>query len=415
MSETVTLFLPKLGESIHSAKIVTWLKQVGDRVERDEALLEVATDKVNSEIPSPEAGILTEILAPIESEIEVGAPLARLSRVGKATSAESPRAPQEQLKSTPTASAPASKDALFSPAVLRLAELEGVPVETLRTLPATGEGGRLTKRDLENYLVKRLAAPPSHKPLCASKTPACPPSSQSTPTGAASHLEERILMTGMRKAIAENMVRSFYEAPHASLVMEADVTEVMRLIAREKEAFLAAHGYKLTVTTFLVQALTKAIMHYPMLNASLEGETIVMKRYVNIGLAVHVDGGLLVPVVKHCEERTLVSLAKDIADLSHRARHKRLSPDEVKEGTITLTNFGMTGALIGVPIIRYPEVAIIGAGAIQKRVVVRDDDSLAVRQMLYITLTFDHRIIDGIYGCEFLAALKHNLESVEYQ
>ncbi len=161
-----------------------------------------------------------------------------------------------------------------------------------------------------------------------------------------------------------------------------------------------------------MQALTKAIQQFPMLNASLDQETIVLKRYVNVGIAVNIDKGLVVPVIKNCQERNLVSLAKAIADLSSRARTNKLAPHEVNEGTVTLTNFGMTGALIGVPIIRYPEVAIIGAGTVQKRVVVRDDDSFAARQMMYLTLTFDHRVIDGIYGCQFLAAFKQHLESV---
>lgn len=186
----------------------------------------------------------------------------------------------------------------------------------------------------------------------------------------------------------------------------------MRLIAREKERFFETHKAKLTITSFLIQALTKAIQQFPMLNASLEEEIIVMKRYVNVGIAVNIEKGLVVPVVKNCEERSLVSIAKSLADLSQKARQGKLSPDEVTEGTITLTNFGMTGALLGVPIIRYPEVAIIGAGTVQRRVMVREDDSLAIRHMVYLTLTFDHRLIDGVYGCQFLAAYKNHLESV---
>jgi 2-oxoglutarate dehydrogenase E2 component (dihydrolipoamide succinyltransferase) len=186
----------------------------------------------------------------------------------------------------------------------------------------------------------------------------------------------------------------------------------MKMIGSEKERFLATHGAKLTITSFLVQALTKAISQFPMLNASLDQETIILKRYVNVGIAVNIDKGLVVPVIKNCQERNLVSIAKSLADLSTRARTGKLAPQEVAEGTVTLTNFGMTGALIGVPIIRYPEVAIIGAGTVQKRLVVREDDSIAARSMLYITLTFDHRVIDGIYGCQFLAAFKQHLESL---
>lgn len=404
MTEQVTLHLPKLGESIHSAKVVNWLKRVGERVELDEAIVEVSTDKVNSEIPSPLSGILTEILASVDSDVEVGAPLAIIQ---VASAAHAPvEGPKSERRAPPcplaqTAAAPSEgTERQLSPAVLRLAEVSGVSLQELLKLAGTGEGGRVTKRDLENYLAKKsVAAPKVEKSASATSESG----------------EERIQLTGMRKAIAENMVRSFYEAPHASVVMEADVTEAMALIAREKQAFYETHGAKLTITSFIIQALAKAVALYPFINASLEGETIITKRYVNVGLAVHVDGGLLVPVLRHCQDRNLVSLAKAVADLSSRAREKKLSPDEVKEGTITLTNFGMTGALIGVPIIRYPEVAIVGVGSMQKRLVIREDDSIAIRQMLYLTLTFDHRIIDGIYGCEFLSLLKRNLESVALQ
>lgn len=384
MSEKITLTLPKLGESIHSAKVVSWLKKVGERVEKDEALLEVTTDKVNSEIPAPVAGILKEILVDIDGDVEVGGAIAILEGEGvPSVKVESPICPLKKPIFE-------KKESFLSPAVLRLAEVEGVTIDTLKSLSGTGEGGRVTRQDLERYLSAKEKTVPSK-------------------VG-----EERIQMTGMRKAIADNMVRSFYEAPHASLVMEADVTETMALIRKEKDAFQASHGVKLTITTFIISALAKAIAKYPLINASLENETIIMKHYVNVGLAVHVEGGLLVPVIKHCQERNLVSIAKSVGELTARAREKKLSPDDVKEGTITLTNFGMTGALIGVPIIRYPEVAIIGVGTVQKRMIVREDDSMAVRQMVYLTLTFDHRIIDGIYGCEFLKAVKDNLEAVSF-
>jgi len=398
--DIVEIVLPKLGESIVGATIVQWLKQEGDQVSLDEALVEVSTDKVNSEIPSPIAGILKEICVQKDEEIEVGAILAKIevSQQQNVT----PSAPQ--LKSQKEIEeAGSGKEDFFSPAVLRQAHLEGISLDALRKIDGTGEGGRITKKDVECFA---RAQNPDKK---QDKSQPCPLS-----VGLSLHpeQEERVVMSGMRKAIAENMVRSFYEAPHASLVMEADVTDVMKLIAREKERFVETHGVKLTITSFLVQALTKSLQQFPMLNASLEGDTIVMKRYVNIGIAVNIEKGLVVPVIKNCHERNLVSLAKAIADLSAKARTMKLTPGDVTEGTVTLTNFGMTGALIGVPIIRFPEVAIIGAGTVQKRVVVREDDSFTIRQMLYLTLTFDHRVIDGIYGCQFLAAFKHHLESV---
>lgn len=386
MTKLIDVALPKLGESIVGATVVQWLKKVGDVIAIDEALLEVSTDKVNSEIPSPVAGVLKEILVKEDEEIEIGALLARIETGQELQPVKAAAAPAEAVSETGRSCTKG-----FSPAVMRLAEVEGIPLETLHKIDGTGDEGRITKKDVERFLQNRVPCPLQEKPR---------------------ENEERIRLTGVRKAIADNMVRSFYEAPHASLVVEADVTDALQLIHREKERFKETHGVKLTITGFLIQALTKAIQEFPMLNASLEDETIVMKRYVNVGLAVHVDNGLMVPVIKNCHERNLVSIAKAAADLASRARGGKLSPDEVTGGTVTLTNFGMTGALIGVPIIRYPEVAIIGAGAIQKRVVVREDDSFAIREMVYLTLTFDHRIIDGVYGCEFLSAFKRHLETV---
>jgi 2-oxoglutarate dehydrogenase E2 component (dihydrolipoamide succinyltransferase) len=390
MSERIEVKLPKLGESIVGATIVKWLKTEGDHINLDEPLVEVSTDKVNSEIPSPYAGTLQEILAVENQEILVGDPLAAIlvGEIGEISS------PAEEKKESPQQQGnQKDKSDFFSPAVMRLAQVEGISIETLRKIEGTGEGGRVSKRDIENYLESQK-----------SKKAPCPLKSNDK--------EERVKLTGMRKAIADNMVRSFYEAPHASLVTKVDVTDVMRLITREKEVFFASHGVKLTITSFLIQALAKAIQQYPALNASLEGETIVMKRYVNVGVAVHIDQGLVVPVIKNCQDRNLVSIAKEVSGLSTKARSGKLAPDDVQGGSITLTNFGMTGALIGVPIIRYPEVAIIGAGTIKKEVAVRDDDTFAIRQMMHVTLTFDHRVIDGIYGCEFLSALKQNLESI---
>jgi 2-oxoglutarate dehydrogenase E2 component (dihydrolipoamide succinyltransferase) len=221
---------------------------------------------------------------------------------------------------------------------------------------------------------------------------------------------ERLKMTGMRKAIADNMVRSFYEAPHATLVTEVDVTQIIKLIQEEKENFLAKHGFKLTITAFVARATSKALMEYPLINSSLEGDTILVKRFVNLGIAVSVEQGLMVPVVKHCQQMGITAIAQAISELSTKARTGKLAPDDVADGTITVTNFGMSGVQIGVPIIRYPEVAIIGVGATYKRVVPLDDDLLAIRSVMYISLTFDHRVLDGMYGCSFLGALKKHLE-----
>lgn len=341
---TTSIPLPKLGESIVSATVVQWFKKPGDRVKRDEPLLEVSTDKVNSEIPSPVEGVLQEVLAQVGQEIEVGGFLATLQ-----TGAVE-----------------------FSPAVVCLLKEKGLSAADAEAIPRSGEGGRLTKRDVEAFAGGGL---------------------------------ERIPMTPLRKAIAENMVKSFYEAPHASLMTEVDVTALMRRI-REPQS----DGVKLTVTPFLVHAMAKALQAFPLLNASLDGETIVLKKQVNLGIAVSVDQGVMVPVIRGANSLSIPALAKKIGELAEKARTQALLPDEVREGTITLTNFGMTGVLMGTPIIRSPEVAIVGVGAIAKRVAVMPDDSLAIRQMMYVTLTFDHRVLDGLYGCGFLGELKRILQ-----
>jgi 2-oxoglutarate dehydrogenase E2 component (dihydrolipoamide succinyltransferase) len=380
MTDNVKIHLPKLGESIVSATVVQWFKKVGDRVERDEPLLEVSTDKVNSEIPSPISGTLLEILALPDQEIQVGEPLATLS------SKHAPVQVAAAVSAAPVKEVGSQQDVL-SPAVIRLLQEKKIPLTEIDKIPRTGQGGRLTKQDVENYSLPKAPCPLK--------------SSDQT---------ERVKMSGMRKAIADNMVKSFYEAPHASLVTEVDVTRLVKLIAEQKQLFLQQHGAKLSITAYVALAIARALHAYPLINASLEADTIVMKRYINLGIAVSVDQGVMVPVIRGCQSLSLVEIAKQIGELALKAREHRLSPQDVQEGTITMTNFGMTGTLIGIPIIRYPEVAIVGLGAITRKVMPMADDSIAIRSMMMVSLTFDHRVLDGLYGCGFLAELKKQLE-----
>ncbi len=399
MSEEIKVLLPKLGESIHSATIVQWFKKIGDPVSLDEPLLEVSTDKVNSEIPSPAAGVLKEIHAVPEQELQVGALIAVISLEPSSLSRVEGRGAIAEPQMGPSGSEEDQKmKDFFSPALLRLAREKGIGLQELEKIPGTGAGGRLTKQDLEAYLEKRL-----------SPVKPCPAKAIGTPVSSGYDVE-RLKMTGMRKAIADNMVRSFYEAPHASLVTEVDVTAIIQLIQKEKEEFLKKQGFKLTITAFVARAIAKAIQQYPLINSSLEGDTILLKRYLNLGIAVSVEHGLLVPVVKHCQRLGITEIAKAISELSIKARSGKLTLDDVSEGTISLTNFGMTGVQIGIPIIRFPEVAIVGVGATYKKVVPLDNDLLAIRSMMHVSLTFDHRVLDGMYGCGFLGALKKHLE-----
>jgi len=379
MSESIKITLPKLGESIVSATVVQWFKKVGDAVALDEPLLEVSTDKVNSEIPSPVAGILQEILAESDQELQVGEPLALI-----AAHASAPVVVAATMSCQKREEAGSDMEDFVSPSVMRLLRERGLSLNEMDRIPRTGQGGRLTKRDVEEY------------------NPCQCPTADAI---------ERVKMSAMRKAIADNMVKSFYEAPHASLITEVDVTDVLKFIQENKESFFKQSGAKLTISAFAARAIARALQAFPLINSSLEEDTIVMKKFVNLGIAVSVDHGVMVPVIKNCHQKDLAEIAEEIGRLAEKTRAHTLSPDDIKEGSITMTNFGMTGTMIGVPIIRYPEVAIVGLGAITKKVVAMPDDSIAIRKTMFISLTFDHRVLDGIYGCGFLAELKKHLET----
>ncbi|WP_213358003.1 dihydrolipoamide acetyltransferase family protein [Chlamydiifrater phoenicopteri] len=393
---------PKIGETSAGGIVVRWFKQEGDSVSADEPLVEVSTDKIATELPSPVSGKLVAILAKEGKEVSVSEVLAHIEELpseskedfnDKSIEVESndhklpePKHPRfVRRKGT---------SAWFSPAVLSLAERSGIDLEEIKNIIGTGIDGRITRKDLEKYL---LSKDQKRADIC------------STPVSG----ESRIPLSPLRRAIASSLVKASDEVPHASLVVDVDVTGMVNLIAEEKNRFLETHGVKLTVTSFIVQCLTKTLQQFPLLNGAMEGDTIIVKKSVNVGIAVNLNKeGVVIPVIRNCQERDLVSIAKTLADLSSRARANKLDLSEVQGGSVTLTNFGMTGALIGMPIIHYPEIAILGVGTIQKRVVVKEDDSLAIRKMMYITLTFDHRVIDGIYGSEFLTALKNRMESV---
>lgn len=385
MSNEVEVTLPKLGESIMNATIIQWFKKEGDAIKKDEPLLEVATDKVNSEIPSPVSGVVKSIVAGPDQELNVGELMAIITVEGAVSQEEAPKA------AVPAVSAPSSdenKD-YYSPALLRIARENNVSLDELSKIKGTGEGGRITKKDLEAHIERKgkpcLAAPPKEG-------------------------EEHVKMGPLRKAIAENMVKSFYEAPHATLITEVDVTNLSKKVKEEKQAFLAKHGVKLSITSYVARAITKALKEFPWLNASLSGDTIIVKKDVNLGIAVSVEQGVMVPVIRGCEKLELHEISAKIADFASKARTNTLNPDDVQEGTITMTNYGMTGIQLGIPIIRYPEVAIIGLGAIERKVVAFDDENFGVRKMMNVSVTFDHRVIDGIYGCGFLNAMKNELE-----
>ncbi|QXE27348.1 dihydrolipoamide acetyltransferase family protein [Chlamydia buteonis] len=380
---------PKIGETGSGGFVVRWLKQVGENIAKDEPVIEVSTDKIATELASPKAGKLIRCLVKEGDEVASGEVLALIDTE---PAVEEEVVVEELSTNASCPEASGNNSAWFSPAVLSLAHREGISIQQLQQISGTGNDGRVTRRDLENYILEM-------------RQPSCP--------NIANANENRILMSPLRRAIASSLSKSSDEVPHASLIVDIDVTDLMNLISEEKDRFFATHGVKLTITSFIIQCLAKALEQFPLLNGSLDGDTIVVKKSINVGVAVNLNKeGVVVPVIRNCQDRGLVSIAKTLADLSARSRANKLDPSETQDGSVTVTNFGMTGALIGMPIIRYPEVAILGIGTIQKRVVVRDDDSLVIRKMVYVTLTFDHRVLDGIYGSEFLTSLKNRLESV---
>lgn len=399
MSKEFTVQLPKLGESITSATIVQWFKKVGDEVKLDEPLLEVSTDKVNSEIPSPVSGVITKILAHQNEELDVGLALCIIEV--KDLKQSTPSAALESKPQVQTQTAPQEQTNEFlSPVVLKMAREHGISYETLSKIQGTGEGGRVTKKDVENFLQNKTA-PQEIK----AKTTAC--AQAATPLAG-----QRIKMDPMRKMIAENMVKSFYTAPHASLIDSIDVTDALKWIEANKQAFLQKYNVKLSLTAFIALACAKALKEFPLLNSQVQGDEIVIHDHVNLGLAVAVGSGLLVPVMQAAETFDLGKMAQTIADKASRARDGKLMPSEVKEGSFTLTNFGMGGVQIGMPIIRFPEVAILAVGTITKACLPMDDSTIAVRSIVNMTLTFDHRVVDGLYGCGFINAMKNAFKSL---
>jgi 2-oxoglutarate dehydrogenase E2 component (dihydrolipoamide succinyltransferase) len=434
----VEMVMPQMGESLAEGTIVKWLKKEGEKVERDETILEISTDKVDSEIPAPAGGVLEKILVPEGETVNVGTVIAILeteeaeAQVGTAAP---PPTPEKEPVAEPVAeqtpepvdtSAAASYQAesvavgeiprtsrdgkrFFSPLVRNIAKVEGIAIEELERIPGSGLGGRVTKRDVLAFLRERKERPAVEV--------APPPRPAYAPTAAPTYADERveiIPMDHMRKAIAEHMVRSVHTSPHVYSVSEADMTRIARFRDKHKAAFQQREGFKLTFTPFIVDAVVKAIRDYPLINSSVEEDRIVRKKYINIGVAVALENGLIVPVVKNADEKNLVGLARAIQDLATRARTKKLMPDEVQDGTFSVTNPGVFGNLYGLPIINQPQVAILGVGAIKKRPVIIND-AIAIRDMVYLTLSYDHRIIDGAYGGLFLERIVYYLENFDIE
>lgn len=412
--------MPQLGESVTEGTIGQWLKKPGDRVEKYESLLEVLTDKVNAEVPSPAEGTLVRILVEEGQTVPVGTPIAELEVAGSeptaaATEPEAPAA--EPVAARPGPAAAPRGGPRYSPAVRRLAAEHQIDPATI---PGTGAGGRVTRRDVEAYLEARKAAPAEAGPAQAARAAvpaAAPPAPAAAPApvaGAPAVVEpgdEVVPLTPIRRVIAERMVRSKQTVPHAWLMVEADVSGLVALRERHKAAFREREGVTLTYLPFMIRAAVEGLRAVPVVNAQWNGDSIVLKKRINIGIAVATERGLIVPVVKDADQKNVVGLAKATQDLAERARAGRLSLDDISGGTFTVDNTGAVGTVLTYPIINAPEVAIVTMESIVKRPVVVGD-AIAIRSMVNLCISFDHRVVDGADAARFLNVVKRHLEAI---
>jgi pyruvate dehydrogenase E2 component (dihydrolipoamide acetyltransferase) len=423
----IDVVMPQMGESIAEGTITKWHKKVGDKIGKDETLLEISTDKVDSEIPSPAAGVLAEILFPEQTTVSVHTVLARISTSGQGSVSQSKPAAMEHTVSQPSVATPkphivesAVQTSLreqplsgrfYSPLVLNIARTENIPMAELEQIPGTGSGGRVSKKDILTYIEQKKSGKVT-TPAFASPAQSYQSHKPALPITYPAGRVEIVKMDTMRKAIAEHMVRSKHTSPHVGSVSEADVTNIVRFREKHKATFEKREGFHLTYTPFFLDAVVKALKDYPMLNSSVDGDNIIIRKDINLGVAVALENGLIVPVIKNADQKNLVGLARSLNDLALRARSKKLVPDEVTGGTFTVTNPGGFGNLYGFPIINQPQVAILGVGAIKKRPVVIDD-AIAIRSMVYISMSYDHRIIDGALGGMFMQKVVFYLENFD--
>lgn len=424
MAETKVI-MPQMGESIFEGTITKWLKKKGDKVERDEPLFEISTEKIDTEIPAPASGIVQDILVKEGQTVQINTVVAVIgdgaAKPSEAPAKEPPKAPKEKAEVRPREGpapvagpvpAPEAEEEekeeeeiegiRTSPLVRRIAKEHGIDLSALAG-KGTGLNGRITKRDILSYIEQGGAE--AKRPTAR---PAAPPT---MPVPAAIKFTgdvERVPMTPMRKAIAEHMVMSRRTSAHVTTFFEVDCSRITQHREKNRAEFDRA-GVKLTVTPYFVQAAANALKRFPVVNSSVDGETIVYKRAINIGIAVNLEWGLIVPVVKNVDEKNLLGLARALNDIGERARNKKLTPDDVKDGTFTITNPGQFGGLIGTPIINQPQVAIMGVGAIKKRAIVIDD-AIAIRPIVILSLSFDHRAIDGAVADQFMADVQKQLE-----
>lgn len=415
------IVMPQMGESIFEGTITKWLKKPGDKVQRDEPLFEISTDKVDAEIPAPASGVLQDIKVAEGNTVQVNTVVGTIAGDGEvaaapAKPAAAPAAPKPAAappKAPPPAAPPATREeedhARSSPLVRKIAREHDVD---LSQVPGTGLGGRITKQDIMAFLERPESAPAPSPVVSAPSVPVSRPAPSPAPAAIPGDV---VPMTQMRKIIAQRMIESRRTSAHVHSMFEVDITRIVQLRNKMKSAFEQRHGARLTFMPFFVRAAIIALQQFPIVNASMEGETIRYHRHVNVGIAVALDWGLIVPVLKNADELNFLGLQRGITDLGERARSKKLKPEEVEGSTFTITNPGQFGAVFGLPIINQPNAAILGVGGITKMPLVVTDadgnDSIAIRSVVHLTLGYDHRLIDGAVADQFMAFVKKTLEN----
>ncbi len=451
----VEVIMPKMGESITEATITKWLKNEGDIVEADEPIVEIATDKVDSEVPAPVSGKIVKILYKENDVVPVGSPIAIIETEGESavegparvaeepvqevapTVAEQPAVVQQTTVSQQSVQASGDngdRSKFFSPVVMRIAQEHGISMAELASIKGTGLGGRVTKKDILRYIKERESKPvqqPEAQPQTVQQPtpqtepqPTAQPVQQAPAVIASEDYEKKyggpvevIEMDRVRRLIAEHMVKSKQTSPHVTSFAEADVTKIVKWREQIKDEFLKREGFKLTYTPIFIEAAVKALKDYPLLNSSVEGDKIIIKKFINIGVAVALpDGNLIVPVIKNADNYNLVGLARILNDIVTRARQGQLKPEDIEGGTFTLTNVGTFGSIAGTPIINQPQVAILATGTIKKRPVVietEEEDVIGIRHMMICSLSYDHRIIDGALGATFLNRFVYYVENFD--
>ncbi|MCI5080405.1 MAG: 2-oxo acid dehydrogenase subunit E2 [Saprospiraceae bacterium] len=442
----VELIMPKMGESIMEATILKWVKNVGDAVEVDETILEIATDKVDSEVPSPVSGVISKILFEENETVEIGKVIAMIATEGEevtpdggsdADTEKSEKAsqngssekgqPQPQVANAASSQSSSldrtsSSGKFYSPLVRNIAEKENISLAELDQIEGSGLQGRVTKKDILAYIDNKGTATTTTSPKPAQKEQSAPAAKQQTttftpPAISTNGSTEIVEMDRMRKLIADHMVNSKRTSPHVTSFVEADVTNLFNWRSKNKKAFQERYGEKITFTPIFIEAIVKAIKDYPMINVSVNGDKIIVKKDINVGMAAALpSGNLIVPVIKNADFLNLAGLTKSVNDLANRARNNKLKPEEIQDGTFTLTNVGTFGNVMGTPIINQPQVAILAAGAIRKKPAVVETeygDLIAVRQMMFLSLSYDHRVVDGFLGGSFLRRVADYLEQFD--